>query len=625
MFKRLLALPVLFAAIQTTAQDSTKTSQLDEVVVTANKSPKKQSETGKVVTTISSQTLQRSIGKDLAQVLNEQAGLIVNGANSNPGKDKSIFLRGAKNDYTVILINGIPITDPSGVGGAFDLRMIPVEQIERIEILKGAQSTLYGSNAIAGVINIITQKGPGKPVQLSGNASIGSYNTKRASASLSGNTEKVGYLVSFNHFETDGISEAADTTAAKNFDKDGYQLNGFNATFNAEVIENVRIKPFFRYSYYNGKFDGGSYTDGRDEYASSLLSAGTIIEYEHRFGTLTAQYAFDQAHREFKSDFPSTFDGKSKIAEIFSTFNVHDHVQLLAGVDYRKQRSIDALSDPKNPFSEITSPYLNIFVRNIYGLNFEAGGRYNKHSEFGDKFTYSINPSFVINRSVKLFASYATAFRAPSLSELYGQWGANKNLKPEESYTYEGGVQAVLGKQFNLRLVAFNRNITNAIIYGATGYINLNKQKDHGFEIEPSFSVNESLNVKLFYAFVDGKVTTLNAISGKDTSYFNLVRRPKHAAGATISYQVTPAFFISTTGQYNDKRTDLNFDANTWLTSEVRLKSYFILNAYAEYGFFKNQLKVFADVKNITDAKFQEVYGYSTPGFNINAGIAFKL
>src|SRR5688572_37188 len=117
MFKRLLALPVLFAAIQTTAQDSTKTSQLDEVVVTANKSPKKQSETGKVVTTISSQTLQRSIGKDLAQVLNEQAGLIVNGANSNPGKDKSIFLRGAKNDYTVILINGIPITDPSGVGG----------------------------------------------------------------------------------------------------------------------------------------------------------------------------------------------------------------------------------------------------------------------------------------------------------------------------------------------------------------------------------------------------------------------------------------------------------------------------------------------------------------------------
>lgn len=625
MLKRLLAVPVLFAAIQTQAQDSTKTSQLDEVVVTANKSPKKQSETGKVVTVISSQTLQRSIGKDLAQVLNEQAGLIVNGANSNPGKDKSIFLRGAKNDYTVVLINGIPLTDPSGVGGALDLRMIPVEQIERIEILKGAQSTLYGSNAIAGVINIITKKGPGKLVQLSGNASIGSFNTKRASASLSGNTEKVGYFVSFNHFETDGISEADDTTAAKKFDKDGYQLNGFNATFNAEVIENVRIKPFFRYSSYNGKFDEGSYMDAPNEYTSSLLSAGTIIEYQHRFGTLTAQYAYDQAHREFKTSFPSLFDGKSKIAEIFSTFNVHEHVQLLAGVDYRKQQSMDTFANPKNPFSEITSPYLNIFIRNIYGLNFEAGARYNKHSVFGDKFTYSINPSFVINKSIKLFASYATAFRAPSLGELYGQWGANKDLKPEESFTYEGGIQAVLDKQFNIRVVAFKRDITNAIIYGATGYMNLNKQKDHGFEIEPSFSVNENLNVKLFYAYIDGKVTTLNDISGKDTSYFNLVRRPKHSLGGTISYQVTPAFFISTTGQYNDKRTDLNFDSNTYITSEVSLKSYFIWSAYAEYGFFKNQLKVFADVKNITGTKFQEVYGYSTAGFNINAGIAFKL
>src|SRR5690606_13948655 len=124
-----------------------------EVVITATRFPKKVSETGKVVNVISKKDIENSNGKDLAQLLSEQAGVLVNSAYSNPGKDKSIYLRGASTDYIVILVNGVPVSDPSGTGGAFDIRMFPLEQIERIEILKGAQSTLYGSDAIAGVIN----------------------------------------------------------------------------------------------------------------------------------------------------------------------------------------------------------------------------------------------------------------------------------------------------------------------------------------------------------------------------------------------------------------------------------------------------------------------------------------
>jgi Outer membrane cobalamin receptor protein len=117
--------------------DTTFNRQLEQVVVTATKFPTKTAETGKVITIIDQATLSRSLGKDITQVLTEQAGLIINGATSNEAKDKSVFLRGAKNDYTVILVNGIPVTDPSSVGGAFDLRLFPIEQIERIEILKG--------------------------------------------------------------------------------------------------------------------------------------------------------------------------------------------------------------------------------------------------------------------------------------------------------------------------------------------------------------------------------------------------------------------------------------------------------------------------------------------------------
>ena len=133
------------------AQDTSYKS-LDEVVFTASKFSQKQSATGKVVSVITQQQLQRSQGKDLSQLLNEQTGLSISGANSNPGKDKSIFFRGASSNYTIILLDGVPLIDPSGVGGSFDIRLIPLAEIERIEILKGSQATLYGSSAIAGVI-----------------------------------------------------------------------------------------------------------------------------------------------------------------------------------------------------------------------------------------------------------------------------------------------------------------------------------------------------------------------------------------------------------------------------------------------------------------------------------------
>ena len=223
---------VVFSLIASAqSQDSLQNiTRLNEIVVSASKIPLESKETAKPVQVITSEQIRQSEGKDLAQVLNEQSGIIVNGAYSNPGKDKSVFVRGAGSKYTLILIDGIPVTDASGVGGVFDLRLMPLQQIERIEILKGSQSTLYGSDAIAGVINIITRGPVEEDLLVQGSLSVGSFNTSEAALGVQGKKGIFGYNIGYSRFFTEGISEARDNVDTVEFDKDGSQRNAVQAT-----------------------------------------------------------------------------------------------------------------------------------------------------------------------------------------------------------------------------------------------------------------------------------------------------------------------------------------------------------------------------------------------------------
>ena len=614
MKRKFFVVTAVIISSQLHAQQDTTSKSLDEVVVTANKFQQKAMETGKVTTIISNRVIERSLGKDLAQLLTEQAGIVINGANSNPGKDKSFYLRGAGNKYTVILINSVPVNDPS-FSGAFDLRLLPLEQIERIEIVKGAQSTLYGSDAVAGIVNIITKKGANTPAQLYGSAAVGSYHTKKINLGVSGSADKASYNAGFTHYETKGISEALDTTIAKNFDKDGYSQNAFNFSASSTVAKIITIKPFFRYSYLKSNYDDGGFADAANKSRSSVLTGGAQAEIKYTHGAVIAQYSYDEMTREYNSTWgKSEFSGNNKLAEVYSFYDINDHFRILAGLDNRKQKNLDS-------FVTITSPYISLFVKNINGFYIEAGGRYNHHSKYGDNFTYSFNPSYIIKSNTKIFANIASAFRAPGISELYGAFGANPDLNPEKSNTWEAGFQtSACNDKFEIRAVYFKRKIKDAIAY-TNKYENFDLQNDHGFEVEPVIRINEKLNINLYYAFTDGDVT--RKLTNKDTTYYNLFRRPKHSFGGTISYQLTKNLFLSTNLYNYGKRTDLDF--GSWPAKEVSLKNYFLWSAYAEYSIAANKLKFFIDVKNILDKKYAEVYGYSTQGFNLAGGVSFKL
>ena len=200
MKKKIFIAAAVLISSYAQAQDSTKL--LDEVVITATKFPLKTSATGKVLNVITQEELQKAGGRDITQLITEKTGVYINGFNSNIGKDKSVYVRGANPAFTLITIDGIPVYDASGIGGNFDLRNMAIDNVERIEILKGSQSTLYGSDAIAGVINIITKKGGTKALGVNGLASYGSNNTFRGNMGVNGTKDKIDYSVNYSNTTT---------------------------------------------------------------------------------------------------------------------------------------------------------------------------------------------------------------------------------------------------------------------------------------------------------------------------------------------------------------------------------------------------------------------------------------
>jgi vitamin B12 transporter len=651
MKKHFFVLAAVIISSQLQAQDTTS-KNLDEVVITANKFPNKTSLTGKVIIVITKEQLERSGGKDLSQILTEQAGIYIGGANSNPGKDKSIYLRGAGIDHTLITIDGVPLYDPSGIGGNFDIRNISVATVERIEILKGSQSTLYGSDAIAGVINIITKKAGNKPVNGSGLLSYGSYKSFRGSAGVSGRENKIDYNVNYSLHKTGGINEAAGNSA--NADKDGYTQSSVTAGLGLQAGKNIRIQPYVRFTKINGDLDQGAFVDELDyTYNQKSLQAGVRNEFSFGKTKLNLLYSFNSINREYIDDSiksrngfdlysKGVYKGHEHFADAFAHFTLSDKIKLTTGIDFRS-----SVSDQEYLSVGFFGPYatkyssdslkqkqvglyaaLNFNGKN--GFNVELGNRLNIHSEYGSHDVFNINPSYLIHRKVKLFANLSSGYRTPSLYQLFSEYG-NKQLNPEAAITFEGGLQYYApDKKFTGRIVAFKRNVKDVIFFYynpntfQSQYINQDKQKDHGLELELIYAFSKNTTVKAFYTYVTGEVTTKTG-TGKDSTYFNLLRRPKNSFGISFSSQVTKKLYISSNFSVFGKRQDAYFDSQTFQAVRTTLKAYSLWDIYAEYSCLKNKIRLFADLRNISDSHYTEVSGFNTQGFNGAGGVRFNF
>jgi len=638
-----LLLPVT-GSVPAFAQNDSTGKQLDQVVVTATKYPIKQSQTGKVVIVIPHEAIEKSIGKPLGELLSEQAGITVNGSLNDAGTNQSIFIRGAGSGRALVLIDGVPVNDPSETDNSFDINLIPVTLIERIEISKGAQSTLYGSDAIAGVVNIITVKPDIKtPFNAKASLSGGNYGTYNGNAQVYGKlADQLIYNIRYNHDHTAGFPSAHDSSHTPSevpFTNDGYRGDQVAGNLAWNPVSALTIKGFLQYSKHSTDIDAGAFTPAVD-YTSANKSwmAGAGFTYKLPATTISGNYLYSTTNRHLLEDsvygqsyYTDQYFGKSQFVEIFANTNLGYGLTLLNGADYRFSSMNENGSYGGYPVAfkdtsvSQTSMYSSLLYRGPSGLSVELGGRLNTDSRYGSNYTYTFNPAWLIDKHWKLYGSIASAFKAPTLYQLYSAYG-DPNLQPEKSSSYEGGIQ-FSDAVFDTRATWFNRKTRDGIDYNyfTNLYYNYDEEKGNGIEWEGAVKFGRIWSLTANYTWLKIQEQTQSHVSYEDTAYNYALRVPENTVNLTLGVRPVGGLFVSLSGHYESKRYDIGgYDVNFNPLPDVTLDPFFILNGYAEYRVI-HCLKLFAEGRNILNKKFYTIYGYNSIPAMFTAGATVEF
>ena len=644
MNKKNVCIGTLFVLITSCALAQKKDTlvsriELDEVVITDSKFALPKEKSGKVIVKITAKDLTKKSGQSLATVLSSVAGLEVNGNQSSAGKNLSYYIRGARNRQTLIIIDGIPVSDASGINLDYDLRLLPVDQVESIEIMKGAASTLYGTGAAAGVINITLKKS--KTKELSGNIylNLGTQTTaedKKTNPaeynqgfSFGANQEKFNYYVGLNNTEVKGISEAKGV----GFEDDNFSRVNSNVKLGFIPSKKLNLDFFMNYDKIKNDFDAAAFADNADNYSDSeQFKLGFSPKYKYQNGELVLNSSANLIEREeFRFGGITNYKSRNINTDAFNKYKISDEFFIVSGAQFQfHEMSIESqYSNIANELAKFNfiDPYLNCVYTSDFGLNVNAGARLNIHSNYGNHFVYNINPSYNFkNFPLKIITSYSTAYITPSLYQLFDSDAGNLDLQAEENATIEAGFEVKLLKnKLNLSSVAFYREEENAIEYYSNpttyeaSYFNATANyKAKGIETSIALAVSDQFDIKANYTFseIDSKAVN-NTFPDIKANLYN----PKHRVNVNLDYQISKRTFFGIDYQYLDKR-----DGFSGYPPVVNvLKAYQLVNASAKYELMKNRMTVFVAVSNVFNEDFVEVVGYNTRGRNFKLGLNINL
>jgi len=611
---------------------------LDEVVVTDSKFKLKRENSGKVITKISQKDLEKLKGKSIAEIINSTAGIEINGAKSNAGQNLSYNIRGGRNRQVLIIIDGIVVSDPSQIANDYDLRLLNAEQVESIEILKGASSTLYGSGAATAVINIKLKAASIEKVSANFMSTFGTNMSSRDNnyavedfrnaVSINGTLNKLSYLASFGNQFTNGLSAIASGSEPDAFNS----LNG-NLKLGYTFSEAFKLNGYGSFDKFKADFDDGfAGIDANNRSITNQYRFGIAPKYKYNNGSIKLNAAYNNVERQIESSFPTQFNAESYFADLYNRYNFNNRFYTVIGINAQQNEmesfaipfgsaELEQSINPEEATFTIIDPYMNVVYTSGFGLSINAGARFNNHSEYGSHLVYSINPSFkkeLNSGYIKGLASYSTAYITPSLYQLFEATYGNLDLQPEENATIELGAEFSITNKTRISLVYFNRKETNFI-----DFVDLGSFEYQYKNIDDSF-VASGLELSADYYVTEKMKLNANATYTKVEDDLNL-RIPELKINASLNYSISEASFISLSYQYNDDRRDSVYNSTTFMNEDINLSNYSLLDLYLSHKIIKNKMTLFANLTNILNAEYQELYGYSTKGRNISLGFTLKL
>ncbi|WP_038056593.1 TonB-dependent receptor plug domain-containing protein [Thermodesulfobacterium hydrogeniphilum] len=595
------------SAKESTKTDNKTSTEIPEVVVTASKIKEPISETTSNVIVITEKDIKKRNMQFVTDVLRTISEINLT-QYGGPGKSASVFLRGGNSDQVLVMIDGVKVNDPTS--GGFNFGTLSVDDIEKIEIIEGPQSTLYGSEAMAGVINIITKKGKGKP-KIEASFETGSFGTYKPSLTLSGGNKVWDYRVTTFYYHTDGIS-------AYRYDseRDGYKNAFISGKFGFRPNKNIDIELIGRYGYERNEYDFGNIPDDPDYLSKQnhyIISGNvkfTMSKYWHQKIALSK---VERIERNYDPNLTSKYNKRLYIIDWQHDLYFSNFYTLVAGIEYRKEEGKNQGNYDKR--IENKAFYLNNKVKLLQdSLILNAGLRYDDHQTFGSKTTYRIGFLYNFNPwDLKIKGNYGTGFRAPSLDDLFwpdtGWAKGNPNLKPEESWGWNIGIEKnFLNHRLTVSLTQFYEKYKNLIQWTEVApWVwqpeNVGCAIAQGLEVHLHFALSQNLNISTGYTYLDTK-------DKSNDTY--LIYRPNSKLKISAEYTFKKLSFIADYIYVGTRYAD---KYNT-----QKLSGYSVVNLSSTYKMNKN-LSFFVRVANLFNKHYEERRNYNTLDSSIYSGI----
>lgn len=619
-----------FAPLTAYANDAADSiNEMPTVVVSATRVPTPYQQLASSVTVITADDIDTRQERTLPDVLQNVPGLNIV-QNGGPGGLAQVFMRGTNANHTKVMIDGIDVSDPSSIDGSFDFSQILSSDIKQVEVLRGPQSGLYGSDAIGGVINIITKSGSG-PAHLTGSVEGGSFETFNQTAGVSGGLERFNYSLNAAHFYSGATPSVPDALVVpgRPQNDDQYDNQTLSTKLGARLTDNFDIGFTGRYIF--SVLDNTSddltgpeaMTSSNTNHEAFTRGTAHLVSFDGRLdqtaGLAYTRYTRDIVDPNAGAFSPFTEFGGNRIkADWQGNIKATETQTVTLGAEHQ----LDRLDEPQASahmsnnagFVQLQSAFNEQFFNTV-------SLRDDDNSRFGSRVTYRVAPAYLLTQTgTKLKASVGTGYKAPTLDELFDDYPAfgffaNPNLQPERSFGYDAGFeQTVLNKKVQFGSTYFHNDIRNLIAPNDTFTtdINVGRASTYGFESFIAYKPWKKLNLRADHTFT---------IAENDLTHTQLLRRPKNKASIEATWQATDAFTLSSSVLYNGTWRDDNRNATI---IGLAAGGYTVVRLMGAYD-LGNGVALFGRIDNALDKEYQDPVGFQRPGFGIFGGIKIAM